>query len=50
MSEERPNALREESDDGEGWIGPLPSEAATIEAEPKSKKRKSNLKLFYFFN
>ncbi|OWR48413.1 peptidylprolyl isomerase domain and WD repeat-containing protein 1 [Danaus plexippus plexippus] len=40
MSEERPNALREESDDGEGWIGPLPSEAATIEAEPKSKKRK----------
>lgn len=28
----------EEGDDGEGWIGPLPSEAA----KPKAKKQKGN--------
>ncbi|XP_034835449.1 peptidylprolyl isomerase domain and WD repeat-containing protein 1 [Maniola hyperantus] len=39
--DKRPNSQEnsEEADDGEGWIGPMPSEAASTNA-PKPKKRK----------
>lgn len=39
-TEKRPNSPENtgEGDDSEGWIGPMPSEAA----QPKLKKRKGN--------
>lgn len=42
--EKRPNSPEnpDEPEDGEGWIGPMPSEAASTN-EPKPKKRKGML-------